>query len=114
MVGLPEAIYSSLTLQAEAALVFRDLGVTLSSNGTCYAVPMRQPATYQEIQKWVESQFGFTPETCWIADCKELCGLPLGEAPNRRGDERAKPCPPEKRPAIRKAFQHFGMMDDMR
>jgi hypothetical protein len=74
---------------------------------------MRQPATYREIQKWVETQFGFRPETCWIAHCKELCGMPLGEAPNRRGNERAKPCPPEKRPAIRKAFQHFGMLEDL-
>jgi hypothetical protein len=68
---------------------------------------MRQPATYQEIQKWVESRFGFMPETCWIAHCKELCGLPLGEAPNRRGDERAKPCPPEKRPAIKEGVSAF-------
>ena len=75
---------------------------------------MRQPATHQEIQKWVESQFGFTPETGWIAHCKELCGLPPGEAFLGRSDESVKPCPPEKRPAIKKAFQHFGMLDDMR
>jgi hypothetical protein len=75
---------------------------------------MRQSATYREIQAWVQTQFGFTPVTCWIARCKELYGLPLGEAPNRRGDERVKPCPLEKRPAIRKAFQHFGMLEDLR
>jgi hypothetical protein len=71
---------------------------------------MRPEATYREIQKWVEEKFGFTPETCWIAHCKELYGLPLGEAPNRQGNERVKPCPPERRTAIKKAFEHFGML----
>ena len=39
---------------------------------------MRQPVTYLEIQKWVYRRHGFIPKTCWIAHCKELCGLPLG------------------------------------
>ncbi|MGA9058857.1 MAG: hypothetical protein WB763_20375 [Terriglobia bacterium] len=71
---------------------------------------MRESATYQEIQKWVQLEFGFKPKTCWIAHCKEIYGLPLGAAPNRQGEERVEPCPPEKRPAIKKAFQHFGML----
>jgi hypothetical protein len=71
---------------------------------------MHQSATYKEIQKWVEQQFGFTPETCWIAHCKEIYGLPLGGAPNRHGAERVKPCPSEKQPLIKRAFQHFGML----
>ena len=32
-------------------------------------------ATYQQIQKWVRCLYGWTPETCWIAHCKELAGL---------------------------------------
>jgi hypothetical protein len=52
---------------------------------------MRQPATYQEIQSWVQKEFGFKPETCWIAHCKEINGLPLGVAPNQQGEERVKP-----------------------
>jgi len=71
---------------------------------------MRESATYQEIGKWVKQEFGFTPKTCWIAHCKEIYGLPLGPAPNRQGDERVEPCPAEKRAAIKKAFQHFGML----
>jgi hypothetical protein len=74
------------------------------------SVPMSTSATYKEIQKWVMQEFGFTPKTCWIAHCKEIYGLPLGRAPNRQGKERAFPCPPENRPAIKKAFQHFGML----
>jgi hypothetical protein len=72
---------------------------------------MRSPATYQEIQKRTEQQFGFQPKTCWIAHCKELYGLPVGAAPNRHSDERVEPCPPEKRIAIKKAFEHFGMLE---
>ena len=45
---------------------------------------MRPPATYKEIQKWVVQQFGFTPETCWIAHCREVYNLLLLEAPNRQ------------------------------
>ena len=71
---------------------------------------MQPAATYKEIQKWVQQHFGFTPETCWIAHCKEIYGLPLSDAPNRQGDGRAKPCPPENRPAIKQASQHFGML----
>ena len=71
---------------------------------------MRSLATYLEIQRWVEQQFGFIPETCWIAHCKELYGLPVDTAINRRDVERAKPCPPDKRVAIKKAFEHFGML----
>jgi len=41
---------------------------------------MRSLATYLEIQRWVEEEFGFTPETCWIAHCKELYGLPVDRA----------------------------------
>jgi hypothetical protein len=47
---------------------------------------MRPEATDHEIQKWVERQFGFTPETCWIAHCKEFYGLPLDEASEDLGD----------------------------
>jgi hypothetical protein len=71
---------------------------------------MQKSATYPEIQQWVQKEFGFTPETCWIAHCKEIYGLPLRHAPNRQGKDRIKPCPDERRAAIQKAFKHFGMI----
>ena len=71
-----------------------------------------QPATYQEIRKWVYEQHGFKIETCWIAHCKELCGLPVDRAPNRQSDQRVKVCPPEKQLAIKQAFRHFGMLSE--
>jgi hypothetical protein len=69
----------------------------------------REIATYQEIQKWVESHHGFQPKTCWIAHCKELQGMPVRAAVNRHGEARAEECPPEKRTAIFQAFRNFGM-----
>ena len=82
--------------------------------GLCYSLWMLLRvlfmATYREVRDWVKVKHGFVPETCWIAHCKELAGLPLGAAPNRRGEQRVKPCPPAKRDAIMAAFRHFGMI----
>ena len=61
-------------------------------------------ATYKEIQAYVEKRYGYVPETCWIAHVKELSGLPVRRAPNRKGDEREKPCPPDRVNDIRAAF----------
>ena len=67
-------------------------------------------ATYEQIQDYVRERHGFVPKTCWIAHVKELSGLRVGRAPNRRGAAREVPCPPSKQAAIREAFRHFGMI----
>ena len=67
-------------------------------------------ATYKQIQAYVHKKYGYVPETCWIAHVKELSGLPVRRAPNRRSDEREKPCPPGKQPDIREAFEYFEML----
>lgn len=68
-------------------------------------------ATYKEIQGYVKETYGFLPKTCWIAHMKELCGIPVENAPNRISpSHREKPCPPEKMPYIKEAFQYFGMI----
>jgi len=66
-------------------------------------------ATYKQIQVWVKKNYGFAPETCWIADVKSQSGLAMRKAPNRKGMERVKPCTPEKAEYIRAALHHFGM-----
>jgi hypothetical protein len=72
---------------------------------------MLQPVTYREIQTWVYQRHGFIPKDCWIAHCKELCGLPRGIAPNRQeGTERSEPCPRKKQAVIKQAFRHFGLL----
>ena len=67
-------------------------------------------ATYEEIQNWVKANHGWTPETCWIAHCKELFEVPVRRAHNRPDPERAKPCPEHKRTAIYEAFRYCGML----
>ena len=70
---------------------------------------MSKTATYEEIQAFVKSKYGFVPKTCWIAHVKEICGLPLGQAWNR-SDKRTNPCPKEKIDIIKEAFKHFNMI----
>ena len=67
-------------------------------------------ATYPDIQAYVVKKYGWKPETCWIADAKRKCGIPVKDAPNRKGKESVKPCPDSKLPAIQEAFRHFGMI----
>jgi hypothetical protein len=67
-------------------------------------------ATYTQIQLYVAEKFGWIPETCWIADAKRKCGLPMKDAPNRKNGISVKPCPDDKLPAIEEAFRHFGMI----
>ena len=67
-------------------------------------------ATYKQIEAWVKANHGFVPKSCWIAHVKELCGLPMRKAPNRRGRKRVYPCPEGKRRAIKSALRHFGMI----
>lgn len=68
-------------------------------------------ATYKQIQEYVKEKYGFSPKTCWIAHMKEVCGVPVKNAPNRRSpNSRVFPCPADKEPAIREAFEHFKMI----
>jgi hypothetical protein len=67
-------------------------------------------ATYKQVQAYVKSKSGWTPETCWIADVKASLGIAMRKAWNRRGEDRVKPCPSEKRYAIEEALRHFGMI----
>ena len=68
-------------------------------------------STYLNIQTYIAKKYGWVPRTCWIAHAKQLCGLEVKRAWNRRDKERANPCPPEKMPAIREAFEYFGMIN---
>lgn len=68
-------------------------------------------ATYKQIHKWVKDRYGFTVKTCWIAHAKEICGLKPRVAHNRQYTSiRLNPCPDDKFPAIREAFEHFDMI----
>jgi hypothetical protein len=64
---------------------------------------------YQKIQEWIKSHYGKTVKTCWIAHVKELNGLPMRQAPNRKG-RRKYPCPNEARPLIEEAMRDLGVL----
>jgi hypothetical protein len=67
--------------------------------------------TYKKIQKYVKSKYGFVPKTCWIAHAKQLCGLPVRNAWNRKGEQRKHPCPKKNLEAIKEALNHFGLLN---
>ncbi len=68
-------------------------------------------ATYKQLQAYVATQYGFTPETCWIAHVMESLGVPLRKAQNRADPrKRVKPCPADKRPPIEAALHHFDIV----
>ena len=68
-------------------------------------------ATYKKIQEYVKENFGYTPKTCWIAHSKEIYGLSLKIAVNRKDlNKREYLCPIEKQEDIKKAFLHFEML----
>ena len=67
-------------------------------------------ATYKQIQDWVKLHYDFVPQTCWIADVKQMNNIPMRKAFNRVGECRVKPCPPEKVEPIQAALEHFGMI----
>jgi hypothetical protein len=68
-------------------------------------------ATYKQIQDDIKRHDGRTVKTCWIAHVKELNGLKLRKAPNRKSSsKREVPCPDEFRPIIESSMRKFGML----
>lgn len=67
-------------------------------------------ATYREIRDDIRSKEGLVVKTCWIAHVKELNGLSLRTAPNRRSTEaRVYPCPPEMLSLIEASMRRLGV-----
>ncbi len=69
--------------------------------------------TYKNIRAWIQEEFGLKVSTANIAAMKDELGLDkqfsyddAGMAAKRRPD-----CPEEKKVAIIKAFEHFGMIE---
>lgn len=71
-------------------------------------------ATYKEIEREARACSGGrirTVKSCWIADAKERCGLPVRRAPNRVGSDRRVPCPQSVFPYIRRALKRLGAIE---
>ena len=101
---------------AEGWAGYGEVTVTLLPSGVlrksdCHFGKRFSMATYAQIQQYVRSQYGFMPQTCWIAHVKEMCGLNPRMSSNRYDpNKREKPCPPDKVEPIKAAFRHFGMI----
>lgn len=67
-------------------------------------------ATYKQIQQRVKDKYNYVPKTCWIAHVKEISGLPVRRAYNRKGDIRKNPCPESKIESIQDSFHYFDML----
>jgi hypothetical protein len=68
-------------------------------------------ATYEQVQQDLKERHGISVKSCWIAHVKEMNGLPMRRAPNRRSmDMRVHPCPEKWRPAIEDSMRRLGML----
>lgn len=91
----------------------RVCGICLPETSVHKVVSKRKTrmATYKEIIEYVKRTHGKTIKTCWIADMKKRCGLPVRMAYNRIDPNvRTNPCPDEFVEIIKEAFHHFNMI----
>ena len=66
--------------------------------------------SYTDIQSYVKKKYGVSVRTCWIAHVKASHGLTRWKAHNRKGPNRANPCPDKHWGKIEDAFKHFNMI----
>jgi len=68
-------------------------------------------ATYAQAIQWVRKRHRKSVSSCWIAHVRQLNGLPVNRAWNRRpGPQRQNPCPDWARPLIEEAFGAYGLI----
>ena len=67
-------------------------------------------ASYREIKNYVLEKHGRRVKSGWIAHAKEVYGIPVKKAGNRKGNERLWPCPKKNLALIKEAFEHFEMI----
>ncbi len=67
-------------------------------------------ASYKEIKNFIQEEHGIKIKSSWIAHAKEVYGIPVKKAGNRKGKERLWPCPKKNLPLIKEAFEHFDMI----
>lgn len=65
---------------------------------------------YKDIQNYLKKKYGWFPKSCYIAHAKEVYGIPVKKAPNRKGETRNWPCPEKRLELIKNAFEHFKMI----
>ncbi len=66
--------------------------------------------TIKEIQKYCKKHFNVTAKNTYIAHAKELNGIPVLRATNRKSDKRLWPCPVKMQPLLKIAFIDLGII----
>ncbi len=66
--------------------------------------------SYQEIIKYLQEKYDYTPKAYAIAHAKEVYGIPIKPSPNRKGKQRIWKCPKRRLAQIEDAFKHFDMI----
>ncbi|MBD2442969.1 hypothetical protein H6G25_07105 [Dolichospermum sp. FACHB-1091] len=67
--------------------------------------------TYKQLQHYIKTKHQVTVKTCWIAHAKEQLGLAIKASQrSSQGKPRVYPCPPDRLPLIREAFEHFHLL----
>ncbi len=86
------------------------ISVKMEYENTREGVPVK--VTYQLIQNYIESKYGFKVHTAYIAEVKRGLGLPMYDASNSVEELRhpRKRPTPEKIKAIKDALAHFGVI----
>ena len=65
----------------------------------------------KEIQQYCKTRFNITAKNTYIAHVKELSGIPISKANNRKGEKRLWPCPIKLQPLIKMAFIELGLLE---
>jgi len=63
-----------------------------------------------EIRDYLKKNYDYNPKNVYIAHAKEILGIPVKKAPNRKEGERRYKCPNNRLLIMQEAFQHFGMI----
>ena len=71
---------------------------------------MKKLVTIKDVQKYCKEHFNVTAKNTYIAHAKELNGLLVLRAPNRKGEKRLWPCPIKMQPLIKIAFIDLGLL----
>lgn len=67
--------------------------------------------TVKEIQEYTKERFGYKAKSCWIADVKSQCNIPVKPAWNRKSlKQRENPCPDNKVKQIKQALKDLNWL----
>ena len=73
---------------------------------------MNNKITYSQIQEKYKESYNRTIKTCWIADIKRKCGLPVKVSSLRSNPNLIKNyCPVEKESGILSVLRSFKLID---